>query len=91
MFSDGHSKICFSGEEERIHTTERCCCFGFFIDLLVSRNAFMRGNLEHGDRGLRRNGGVEDLLFLCITSSATVTFFLYTPQSCCPDFTPAAF
>ena len=35
--------------------TERCCNFGFFIDLLVSRNAFTRGNPEEGDRGLRGN------------------------------------
>ena len=37
--------------------TERCCNFGFFIDLLVSKNAFMRGSSEEGDR----NSGVEDV------------------------------
>ena len=41
--------------------TERCCNFGFFIDLFVSRNDFMRGNPEEGDRSSRRNGGVEDV------------------------------
>ena len=60
-FSDEDYTICVSGEEERVYTTEKCCSFGYFIDLLVSiKNAFMRGNLK-GDRGLRKNSGVEDL------------------------------
>ena len=35
--------------------------FGLFIDLLVSRNAFVRRNQEEGDKGSRRNSGVIDV------------------------------
>ena len=58
-------KILFSGKEERVYMT-KCCSFGFLIDLLVSRNAFMRRNPEEGDRGLRRNSGVEDVDAGCV-------------------------
>ena len=60
-FFDEDCNICCSGEEERANTTEGCCSFGVYIDLLVSENAFMRGNPEESDRGFRRNGGVEDV------------------------------
>ena len=62
MFSDEDCKICFSEEEEvRVYTTEKCCSFGFSIDRIVFRNAFMRGNPEEGDRNLRRNSRVGDV------------------------------
>ena len=54
VFPDEDCKICSSGEEERVYETGGCCSFGFFIDPLVIRNVFMRGNPEEGDR--RRSG-----------------------------------
>ena len=49
VISDKDCKICLSGKKEKVYSTERCCSFGLFIDLLVSRNVFMRGNPEVGD------------------------------------------